>query len=40
MAWKFTTINKNLTCDQIFELILEQCVTNYYGDKYDREIIS
>ena len=26
-AWKLTTIK-----NQIFELILEQCIANYYGD--------
>ena len=32
-AWKLTIIKKKLyTVNQIFELILEQCVANYYGD--------
>ena len=33
-AWKLTTIvlRKTLHVNQIFELILEQCVANYYGD--------
>ena len=32
-AWKLTTIlRKTWHVNQIFELILEQCVANYYGD--------
>ena len=33
VAWKLTTIKKNLTSDSNFELTLKQCVVNYYGDK-------
>ena len=32
-------LRKTWHVNQIFELILEQCVANYYGDN-DREIIS
>ena len=33
-AWKLTTtvIRKTWHVNQIFELILEQCVATYYGD--------
>ena len=43
-AWKLTTtvLRKTWHVNQIFELVLEQCVANYYRDntKYNREIIS
>ena len=43
-AWKLTTtvLRKAWHVNQIFELVLEQCVANYYRDntKYNREIIS